>query len=249
MLSVGLLSDIHVHRHDQASEVEELVAHINAAAVPDLLICAGDISHRTEELGAFLHGITLVCPKCWVPGNHDIWVIDPESSTDTAESRYVDRFSDISDSAGWHYLPASPLVLDEHQVAVVGTIGWFTGHGYSEWLDQDGSEQDDALARRFADELSVQIRAVPTDHNLIVVTHHLSHRASPSFDPTQGNVWSPYVQDVVSAHQDRIALAIHGHRHLRYAPTRVDGIFFAAHPFGYPHQHSSVEDGYLRVEL
>lgn len=249
MVSIGLLSDVHAHRHDQASDVVELLAHINASPTPDLLICAGDISHRTKEVHVFLSQITLPCPKCWVPGNHDIWVIDPESSSDTADSRYVDRFSEISKSVGWHYLPASPLVLAEHQVAIVGTIGWFIGNGYSGWFEEGGGARDEALARRFADELIAQIQIVPPDHSLIVVTHHLGHSASPSYDPAQGNVWNPHVQAILEEHKKRIALVIHGHRHQRYDPARIDGFLFAAHPFGYPLQHSSVEDGYRCIEL
>ncbi len=34
-MKIGLLSDIHAHRHDQAQEISDLLLHINASPKPD----------------------------------------------------------------------------------------------------------------------------------------------------------------------------------------------------------------------
>lgn len=249
MLTVGLLSDIHAHRHDQADEVQALIAHVNATLPPDLLVLAGDISHRTPEVTGFLKKLTIPCARCWVPGNHDIWVIDSEGPADTPEHRYRERFPALSADVGWHYLPAEPLLLKSERVAVVGTLGWFTGDGYSEWLDADAGPENDKLAKGFATALADQIERVPRDFGLIVVTHHLSHSNVPANDPSQGRLANRYLQPVLQDNRRRILLAVHGHRHVRYNPIEIDGIQFVAHPFGYPHQHARVEDGYRLVEI
>lgn len=244
-MNLGICSDIHVHRREQADQVQELVEHINAHRDLDLLICAGDLSHRTAEARAFLQSITLDCPRAWLPGNHDLWVIDEESESDSAESRYRLTLPALSDCVGWHYLPAGPLKR-AGGLAVVGTTGWFTDPGYSEWFDADADQRDQDLAARLADELDQNIRAVEGNARIIVVTHHVPHPAClPEGDPRQAE-HSTRIATVIARHAERIELVVHGHKHRRYGPDTIDGIPYVAHPFGYPRQHESPKDG-LRV--
>lgn len=246
---VGIMSDVHVHRGDHSEEITALVDSINSGPQPDLLIFAGDASHRLHELKQFLTDIKLECTKCWVPGNHDVWVIDKESAEDSSDHRYNALFPRISKDTGWHYLPAKPLYLPEYDVGIIGTVGWFSGDDYSEWFDAESSDSDKKLARKFARDLEESLRHLPPMIPLIVVTHHLSHQEIPSYDPSQGNVWNTHLQDFLGRHKSRIVLVVHGHRHVRYDPVTIDGYKFVAHPFGYPHQHQSVADGYRTVEV
>ncbi|MBD3163418.1 MAG: hypothetical protein GF346_13080 [Candidatus Eisenbacteria bacterium] len=249
MLRIGLLSDIHAHRHDQEEDVDALIQHINAQPAPDVLVCAGDISHHTGEVDRFLRRIHHDAPKCWVPGNHDVWVIDRESDEDSAQLRYEQVFPRISAEAGWWYLPGNPLPLANTDLAIVGSIGWFTGEGFSEWFDQPSGQRDMDLAHRLAEALRADVARLPSATRLIIVTHHVGHRSAPSHDPTQGNVWSSALEELIEDLADRVVAVLHGHRHVRYEPRCIDGKLFAAHPFGYPHQHSRVEDGYRVVVL
>lgn len=248
-MKIGLLSDVHAHRHDQTADVERLVDYVTDSPAPDLLVLAGDISHVTGEVSDLLGALSRPCPKCWVPGNHDIWVIDAESAKDSAAYRYEVLFPGLSRETGWHYLPGGPLLLNDFGLAVVGTLGWFSGEGYSEWFDAPASDRDSELAIRFARDLEDAIHTVPAGLGLIVVTHHLAHRNAPTFDPTQGNVWNRHLEAVLERHRETIALVIHGHRHSRYDPAEIGGFRFAAHPFGYPHQHETVHDGYRMIEI
>lgn len=249
VLAIGLLSDLHVHRHDQADAVKALIRYIRSQPPPDVLVCAGDISHRTGEIAAFLHQVDLCTQRYWIPGNHDVWVIDAESDSDSPEYRYSELFPCISRDLDWRYLPSGPVVLPGTGIAIVGTIGWFTGRGYSEWFDSPAGEKDDLLAQRFAQDLRTQIQSLPSSLRLIVVTHHLSHRLSPSYDPGKRDTWSGHLEKVLTEFSSRIIVVIHGHRHVRYPPTRIDEFYFAAHPFGYPHQHAHAEDGYTVVPV
>jgi 3',5'-cyclic AMP phosphodiesterase CpdA len=248
-MKVGICSDIHVHRHDQANEIQELIAHVNAHRDLDLLICAGDLSHHTEEVRAFLQSITLDCPRAWLPGNHDLWVIDAESDSDSSDNRYRVTLPSLSDAAGWHYLPSGPLSIAGRRIAVVGTTGWFTDRGYSEWFDADADERDQELATRFASELEQNIAAVEKNARLIVVTHHVPHHAClPEGDPQRGE-HSVRVAEVIARYAERIELVVHGHKHRRYGPRTIDGVRYVAHPFGYPRQHEGPEDGLRVVEV
>jgi len=245
-VKIGICSDIHVHRHDQAGEIQELIEHINAQRDLDLLICAGDLSHRSDEVRAFLESITLPCPRVWVPGNHDLWVIDAESESDTADRRYTVTLPALSRAAGWHYLPSGPVQLAGAGVAVVGTTGWFTDPGYSEWFDAEADGRDHALARRLAAELEEQIAGVKESARLIVVTHHVPHPACLPQGDARSAEHSAFVAEVIARHAARMELIVHGHKHRRYGPMAIHGVPCLAHPFGYPRQHKGPKDG-LRV--
>jgi 3',5'-cyclic AMP phosphodiesterase CpdA len=249
VFKIGLCSDIHSHRHDQDDQVRALLQYIKAQPLPDVLIYAGDISNRVSEIKAFLQQLDVPTVKVWVPGNHDIWVFDPESATDSAEYRYSFLFPKLSVEIGWLYLPAGPALFPDKELAIVGTIGWFTGNAYSEWFDRQSDRGDLELARRFADDLNDQVNSVPTSWRLIVVTHHISHSLCPSYDPDQENTWNKHIQDLLNEISSRVATVINGHLHVRYEPVRINGLQFAAHPFGYPHQHSKVEDGYTVLPI
>jgi len=241
---IGICSDIHVHRHDQADDIQDLVEHINASEL-DVLLCAGDLSHHPDEVRGFLQAISLECPRAWVPGNHDVWGIDAASPSNTADHRYRTVFPALSRETGWHYLPDAPLLIPGGETTVVGTLGWFTGPGYSEWFDASASDADEMLAARFAQELEQSILTSGAEQ-LIVVTHHVPH---PDCLPEGGKrqaKHSTLLAEVIARYADRIALVVHGHKHRRYGPSLIDGLWYVAHPFGYPGQHTSHWDG-LRV--
>ena len=158
-------------------------------------------------------------------------------------------FPKISRNAGWHYLPESPLFLSKYGIAIIGTMGWFTGEGYSEWFDSDSSDLDKHLAKTFAQELEQSIQQIPQKVPVVVVTHHLSHREIPCYNANLGYRFNIDLQEFLERHRKRILLVVHGHTHERYDPISVSGFNFVSHPFGYPHQHDIVSDGYRTVEV
>lgn len=236
------------HRLEKKEDVLEVLERINASDALDLFIFAGDISHRTEDVSKFLRDIQLPCPKCWTLGNHDIWVIDAESESDTAEYRYRSLFPRISEKWNWHYLPMKPLSMESHQVDVIGTMGWFTGEGYSEWFDGDATEKDEELARAFANDLETAFQNTRFK-KVIVVTHHVPNHQL--MNPTKVNraEVNEHIPKLLPKYRDRIELVIHGHRHKRYNLKTIDGIDCVVHPFGYPHQHATVENGFRVIEI
>jgi Icc-related predicted phosphoesterase len=207
-----------------------------------------EISHRTNEVKEFLNKINLSCPKCWVPGNHDIWVIDKESEADASEYRYRNLFPRISEQLNWYYLPQNGIRLEKFQIEIVGSIGWYTGEGYSEWFDGDASNKDEMLARELAYELEIALKNSKFE-NVIVVIHHVPNYQI--LDPHKDNraEVNKHTEKLLIDYESKISLVVHGHRHQRYGHKKVTGINYIAHPFGYPHQHSKVEDGFRLIEL
>jgi 3',5'-cyclic AMP phosphodiesterase CpdA len=245
-LKIGIFSDIHVHRADQTEAVIELVEHINQQGKGlDLLILAGDVSHVPGEIQRFLQSIKSPSLRCWIPGNHDIWVIEPENGEDTPEHRYRSRFSEISHLTGWKYLPQSPLLLESEKIAIVGSIGWFTEEegAFSEWFDNyPPPGQDQLLARQTMNQLHKQIKGLPSYYKIILVSHHQPYG-------NEIGVSNGYLEKLIEQYSERIILSIHGHKHRRRKLFMVNGTPTVAHPFGYPNQHDTTEDGLLIVEL
>jgi len=248
-MKLAFCSDIHVHRYEQAADIDALIKHINQLTDLDGFLCLGDLSHRTDELKSFLSAITLDCPKLWVPGNHDIWVIDKESELDTAEYRYNKLFPKISAELGWIYLPAEVFQFKAKNCVVIGSMGWFSGAGFSEWFDADADKFNEQLAVEMANELEIKIQQVVEGQRIILSIHHVPHaECIPEHARGSGRV-NQYIQSVILKYKDKIELVIHGHYHSRYEPIDIDGVRFVAHPFGYPQQHVSIEDGVKVIEL
>lgn len=246
-----LCSDLHLHRPDQHDALASVIAAINAQHRTNLLICAGDISHRMTELAQFFNAIHLPCPKVFVPGNVDLWVIDPESSQDTAHNRYHHMLPKTAREHGWFYLPSGPLVLETHRLAVVGTTGWFSGGAcFSEWRNGDATEEDDTIARWMAEDLHRQIAMVKESCYVIVVTHHLPHPAClPAHLNQRPGLVNRHLQAVLERHTERIILVVHGHHHRRYPLKNIGPLPYIAHPFGYPEQHERIADGFCTIDI
>jgi len=248
-MKIAFCSDIHAHRYDQAADIEALVKHINQLTDLDGFLFAGDVSHHTDEVQTFLSSIILKCQKLWIPGNHDLWVIDKESDKDSSDYRYNQLFPEISNALGWHYLPDEPFSFKQNNCVVIGSIGWFSGEGFSEWFDDEADERNEQLAINFANDLEKQLQQVADGDRVVLAIHHVPHaECIPEKARFNGRI-NQYIQAVLPKYQDKIELLIHGHYHGRYEKTVIEGINYVAHPFGYPQQHDSVEDGVKVIEF
>jgi 3',5'-cyclic AMP phosphodiesterase CpdA len=89
---------------------------------PHAFAVAGDVGEgenfrRCLELFAQLR-----CPRLVVPGNHDLWTRDPDSSS---LERYREELPREASIAGFHYLDRHPVTSTDGKVGIAGSINWY----------------------------------------------------------------------------------------------------------------------------
>ncbi len=205
---IASVSDIHTDFPANRDAVVRLATEIHDRGA-DAVIVAGDISHKNDRIDRGLRAFRAVTETvAFVPGNHDLWFDVPNASQDASLDtwhRYHVELKDLAETAGVHYLPAAPLVLDS--VAIVGSCGWYDyslalpsvrasvgeetlkkkemgGVRWSDlrfiaFRDQDGGLMDDpAVARameRSFEAHLVAMQSAPNIQEIIAVTHHLPY--------------------------------------------------------------------------
>ena len=94
-MRIFALSDIHVDYDANAQWVGNLSRH---EYHDDLLILAGDITHRLDLLGWCVSALSVRFKQVlFVPGNHDLWVVGEERAK-TSLQKFVDVQATIEDS-------------------------------------------------------------------------------------------------------------------------------------------------------
>ena len=195
-MKIGVTSDLHI---DASPLNKQILPHIVKAAEEaalDIFILAGDLSSNLLELAEILIAFTesnLNCPKLFVPGNHDIWVV--EHPDVTSEQKY-DAIATICRECEFHPLDTAPFV--QNGVGFCGTIGWYdysfrhNKYNFSEetyaskqllgsiWNDSNFAKwdgKDPEIAHRFENKLRDQIRSIKDSvSQIIVTTHHVPFR-------------------------------------------------------------------------
>jgi 3',5'-cyclic AMP phosphodiesterase CpdA len=131
-LRLAITADLHWGSHESGDQATRLLLTFLRQEPPDVLILAGDIGageHFAECLALFDN---LPCRKALVPGNHDIWVADNDPRGDSFQV-YCEYLPRISGEHGFHYLDHGPLLIEEADLSMVGSINWYD---YSWSIDQ-----------------------------------------------------------------------------------------------------------------
>lgn len=120
------MSDLHTDYPENRDAVVKLAVAVHEGAA-DVLIVAGDVSHKNERIERALTALKEAAPiVAYIPGNHDLWFDVPFAPADRALDtwqRYRVELAELCERIGVHYLPAAPLYLGK--VAIVGTCGWY----------------------------------------------------------------------------------------------------------------------------
>jgi predicted phosphohydrolase len=130
--TIAVTADLHWGHHRRGDEANELLVDFLRGHAPDLLIIAGDIGTADNFAAGLEQFDGIAARKVIVAGNHDIWV-QPDDRRGDSLAVYERHLGEVAAAHGFHYLDAAPLVLPEHDLAVVGTINWYD---YSWSLDQ-----------------------------------------------------------------------------------------------------------------
>jgi Icc-related predicted phosphoesterase len=125
-LRIAYTSDLHVDISQRNWELVPYLAEVLKIVDPDVFVIAGDVSPELGDLEYALDCFSsLRCPKFFVPGNQDIWVLSEEMQNlghDSYEKYYF-------------YLPEAcrrndfiPLWMEPQVyrgVGFAGSIGWY----------------------------------------------------------------------------------------------------------------------------
>lgn len=127
-MRIATLSDLHTDHADNRDALVKLAVAIHEGQ-PDLVVVAGDISHKDDRIARTLEALSVVAPRvAYLPGNHDLWLDVPYAPARADLDSWVRHdveLRKLSESLGVHYLPAGPLYLGS--AAVVGSCGWYDG--------------------------------------------------------------------------------------------------------------------------
>jgi 3',5'-cyclic AMP phosphodiesterase CpdA len=147
---IALTADLHWGSHAAGdSATLALVEHLRAEP-PDVLILAGDVgADECFEPCLGLFGDLPTAHKLVVPGNHDIWVRADDARGDSWQV-YTQHLPQLCQRQHFHYLDAGPLILPEHDLAIVGTINWYDYSWSLAELAQAGRDDwQERLARKW----------------------------------------------------------------------------------------------------
>jgi putative phosphoesterase len=256
-MKIGVTSDLHT---DVTPLNQRILPHIIEAAERadlDIFILAGDLSPDLFEFAGILAKFaesSVNCPKLFVPGNHDIWVVRFPDATSEQKYRAITR---ICDEYDFHHLGPKPFVRD--CVGFCGTIGWYDysfrhqAHNISTqryaskrlygsiWNDLNYAkwgETDSEVAHRFEVELQHQIDAVRSSvSQIIVTTHHVPFQECVTYrGKLPADFFSAFMGSVglgdICRNEPLVTHAIFGHTHTPMQ-RRVGDVTAICSPIGY----------------
>lgn len=259
-MKIGVTSDLHI---DAAPLNKQILPHIVKAAEKaalDIFILAGDLSSNLLELAETLIVFTesnLNCPKLFVPGNHDIWVVE---HPDVTSDQKHEAITTICRECDFHPLDAAPFV--KNGVGFCGTIGWYdysfgdNEYNFSEaayaskqlfgsvWNDSHFAKwngTDPEIAQRFENRLRDQIRSVKDSvSQIIVTTHHVPFRecvrshGAPSRDFFNAYMGSQGLGKIC-LEEPLVTHSLFGHIHVPIC-QQIGDVTTICSPIGYLHQ-------------
>lgn len=239
-MRVFAISDIHVDYDANAKWVHRLST---SEYRDDILILAGDVTHRLPLLASCLEALTArFCKVLFVPGNHDLWVLG-----EAKEKTSLEKFSEVVEVVEACGASMAPFCLNG--VLIVPLLGWYdysfgepSADLMSMWMDfracrwPDGFEVAD-VAAYFA-----QLNCMPvTDGALKVISFsHFLPRLDlvPGYVPRKHRVLDPVLGSTqLEAQLRRLKPAIHvyGHSHINRSVC-LDGIQYVNSALGYPQE-------------
>ena len=249
---IAVLSDVHVHHRENYDRLPVLAAQIHDLGC-DVVVLAGDVSHRLEEVNVCLERLAVAREHVFVPGNHDLWPVD-EGSPGSRE-RHEHLLPTLCRERGWKYLPHEGPARFGF-ATFFGVTAWPDGSLVGAALEEAGTceweprEPDSSLAMEDADRLRAELGRYQAHQNqddaLVLVTHFVASERSKGLVEQKGKAvgsndgqalleraWLPAVADgSIHGPPD---LVIHGHKHTRYFAGDA-----ACWALGYPWQAAAL---------
>lgn len=235
---VFALSDIHVDYDVNAHWVGNLS---NLDYRDDILILAGDVTHRLRELESCLSAFaTRFAKVLFVPGNHELWMLG-EAPDRTSLQKFADVVA-VAEQSG-----ASMQPHWHGNVLIAPLLGWYDySFGepgddlYAMWMDYHACRwpaglQPDDVAVHFT-RLNRQISARGAAR-IITFSHFLPRiDLIPSQVTGRHRLLDPVLGSARLEQQLRqlgSSIHVYGHSHINRR-IRIDGVTYINNAFGYP---------------
>lgn len=239
-MRVFALSDIHV---DYEANMKWVQGLSRADHQDDLLILAGDVSHRQALLGQCLEALARRFHKVlFLPGNHDLWVLG-EAPGKTSFQKFMEVAATVRDSG------ACMEAQRFGDVLVQPLLGWYD-YSFGEPGEELRSSWMDFRACRWpqgyeAADVALHFerlnRAAPLQGVSRVITFsHFLPRLDlvPGFVPRRHRILDPVLGSTrLEAQLRRLQPDIHvyGHSHINRSVS-IDGVRYVNNAFGYPQE-------------
>ncbi|WP_028606135.1 metallophosphoesterase [Ottowia thiooxydans] len=251
-MRIFAISDLHVDYEPNREWVQQLS---RADYVDDMLILAGDISHKQPLLEECLLALTSrFAQVLFVPGNHDLWVLDEPPGTDSI-TKFNRLAKTVSDCGAF----MEPIRRGE--LLVVPLLGWYDySFGMpgkelnSGWTDfracrwPAGFTMDDVAA--YFDRLNAPVSTEGAS-KLITVSHFLPRiDLIPSYVHERFRVLDPVLGSTrIEERLRRLKPSIHvyGHSHINRS-VWIDGIRYVNNAFGNPRESRITSKQLLCIE-
>jgi len=235
---VFALSDIHVDYDVNFQWVRSLS---RADYRDDILILAGDVTHKLAELASCLHQLAARFSKVlFVPGNHELWVLG-EAPERTSLQKFADVRAVVERSG------ASLQPYRHGEVLIAPLLSWYDYSFGEPGADLYNMWMDFHACRWPADFGPGEVAGYFMDQNQRITTHGarriitFSHFL-PRIDLIPAQVSSRHrLLDPVlgSARLDRqlrqlgSSMHVYGHSHINRRIS-IDGVTYINNAFGYP---------------
>jgi predicted phosphodiesterase len=235
---VFALSDLHV---DHAANAEWLRNLSHTDYRHDILILAGDLTHRLLELAGTLNTLALRFAKVlFVPGNHELWVLG-----EAPERTSLRKFADVVSAAA-----ESGVSMQAHWqggVVIVPLLGWYdysfgqpSDALFSMWTDYHacrwpaGFEAEDVAA--YFTHMNPEVST--NDASKVITFSHFLPRIDlvPSHVPSRHRLLDPVLGSTRLEQQLRAlgsSLHVYGHSHINRRVS-LDGVTYINNALGYP---------------
>ncbi|MEH6941692.1 metallophosphoesterase [Bacillus sp. JJ722] len=246
-MKIAVLSDIHLDMNSNfvGEDLLPILVETLIEKEPDLIVIAGDLSDHVSSTIQMLDEIekSINVKTLFIPGNHDIWIRNNESSWDSyrAFARHCST------------LINKPYVVND-QYVIIGDMGWFDyslaaestslneilaekedwgDSKYSNWSMED-CELNGLMLRLLEDQLLTY-----KDKEVIFVTHFVPFKeyVIPSNQYMNWDVYNAFMGslrmgNLIYQHA-HIKYVIFGHTHERYPLKKNNTRTIICNPLGY----------------
>ncbi|HEY0685456.1 MAG TPA: metallophosphoesterase [Steroidobacter sp.] len=246
------LSDVHVDYDVNARWVRDLS---RADYRDDILILAGDITHKVPELASCLSAFaTRFAKVLFVPGNHELWVMG-----EAPERTSLDKFADVVAVAEQSGICMQPY--SHGDVLIVPLLGWYdysfgapSEDLYHMWMDfhacrwPSGFQPDDVSAHFTKLNSSISVQGATR----IVTFSHFLPRIDllPSYVSSRHRLLDPVLGSTRLERQLRelgSSMHVYGHSHINRR-IELDGVTYINNAFGYPGEERIAARGLLCID-